>query len=182
MNAHRKPRWALYALLAVASIGAGYELRTAALEARFFSKIASTLNYAVEPGKSDRIQFPAPGPMDRRRGYSRIPEFADHLEERGYSLVAQARHSHALSFAGKLGIPPPYAEASAAGLSIEGFDGSALYDATAAWRGVQEFGSMPPVVVRTLLYIENRELGEAESPYRNPAIDWTRFGKAVLLY
>ena len=182
MHTHRKPRWALYALLAVASIGAGYELRTAALEARFFSKIASTLNYAVEPGKSDRIQFPAPGPMDRRRGYSRIPEFADDLEKRGFSLVAQARHSSALRFASKLGIPPPYAEPSAAGLSIEGFDGSALYDATAAWRGVQEFGSMPPVVVRTLLYIENRELGEAESPYRNPAIDWTRFGKAVLLY
>ena len=182
MHAHWKSRWPLYAFLVVASIAAGYELRTAALEARLFSKIASTLDYDVEPGKSDRIAFPAQGPMDRRRGYSRIPEFAEHLEKHGYSLVAQARHSKALTLAGKLGIPPPYAESSSAGLTIEGFDGSAMYDATTAWRGVEEFASIPPVVVRTLLYIENRELGEAESPYRNPAIDWMRFGKAVLLY
>jgi membrane peptidoglycan carboxypeptidase len=182
MNEHRKPRWALYALLAAATIGAGYELRTAAIEARLFSKIASALDYAVEPGKSDRIVFPEAGPMDRRRGYSRIPEFAERLDERGYSLVAQARHSRALSMASKLGIPPPYAESSSAGLVIEGFDGSALYDATAAWRGMERFDSVPSVVVQTLLFIENRELAEGESPYRNPAIDWGRFGKAVLLY
>ena len=182
MHAHKKPRWALYALLAAASVGAGYELRTAAIEARLFSKIASSLDYAVEPGRSDRIAFPAPGPLDHRRGYSRIPEFAGRLEDRGYSLVSQARHSRALSMAGKLGIPPPYAESSAAGLVIEGFDGSAMYDATAAWRGVDRFESIPPVVVRTLLYIENRELADGQSPYSNPAIDWGRFGKAILLY
>src|SRR5688500_15377033 len=68
MNEHRKPRWALYALLAAATIGAGYELRTAAIEARLFSKIASALDYAVEPGKSDRIVLPEAGAMDRRRG------------------------------------------------------------------------------------------------------------------
>src|SRR6188508_736378 len=62
---HKKPRWALYALLAAASVGAGYELHTAALEARLFSKIASSLDYEVEPGKSDRIVFPEAGPMDR---------------------------------------------------------------------------------------------------------------------
>jgi membrane peptidoglycan carboxypeptidase len=182
MNAQKKPRWALYALLAAASIGAGYELRTAGIEARLFSKIASSLDYEVEPGKSDRIVFPAPGPMDRRRGYSRIPEFARHLEDHGYSLVSQARHSRALTMASKLGIPLPYAESSQAGLLIEGYDGSALYDATAAWGGVNRFESIPPVAVRALLYIENRELAEKESPYKNPAIDWTRFGKAVILY
>ena len=178
---HKKPRWALYALLAAASVGAGYELHTAALEARLFSKIASSLDYVVEPGKSDRIVFPEAGPMDRRRGYSRIPEFARRLETHGYSLVSQARHSRALTMASKLGIPPPYAEPSRAGLRIDGFDGSAMYDATAAWGDVDRFQSIPPVVVRTLLYIENRELAE-ESPYKNPAIDWPRFGKAVLLY
>jgi membrane peptidoglycan carboxypeptidase len=84
--------------------------------------------------------------------------------------------------ASKLGIPPPYAEPSRAGLRIDGFDGSAMYDATAAWGDVDRFESIPPVVIRTLLYIENRELAEKESPYKNPAIDWPRFGKAVLLY
>jgi len=35
-------------------------------------------------------------------------------------------------------------------------------------------------VVQTLLFIENRELFDARYPYRNPAVEWDRFGLAVV--
>ena len=38
---------------------------------------------------------------------------------------------------------------------------------------------MPPSVVKTLLFIENRELLDATYPTRNPAVEWSRLGLAI---
>jgi membrane peptidoglycan carboxypeptidase len=35
-------------------------------------------------------------------------------------------------------------------------------------------------VAKTLLYIENRELLDATYPTRNPAIEWSRLGRALM--
>jgi membrane peptidoglycan carboxypeptidase len=175
-------RWTATIAIGLVVAAAGLELRTAALEARLLSKIASDMKYTVEPGPSSRIVFPHGGPLDERRGYSRLPDFSKRLESRGFQITAQARHSSALAMASSFGIAPPYSEAPVAGLVILGQDGKPIYDATAGRKGLARFGDVPPDVVRSLLYIENRELDREGSPYSNPAVDWVRFGKAMLLY
>ena len=42
------------------------------------------------------------------------------------------------------------------------------------------FEDIPPVVVRSLLYIENRNLLDETHPYHNPAIEWDRLIKASI--
>jgi len=168
--------------IAIVVVAAGLELRTAALEARVLAKIASDMKYTVEPGPSGRIVFPRGGPLDERRGYSRLPDFSKRLESRGFRITAQAVHSPALAMASRFGIAPPYSEAPVAGLVIKGEDGKPIYDATAGRGGLATFEDVPPDVVRSLLFIENRELDRDASPYSNPAVDWVRFGKAMILY
>ncbi|PIP38695.1 MAG: glycosyl transferase family 51, partial [Desulfobacterales bacterium CG23_combo_of_CG06-09_8_20_14_all_51_8] len=42
------------------------------------------------------------------------------------------------------------------------------------------YGAVPPILIRMLLYIENRYLFETPSPYQNPAIEWKRQGKSII--
>jgi membrane peptidoglycan carboxypeptidase len=182
MQRTSRRRWTAMVAIAIVVVAAGLELRTAALEARVLAKIASDMKYTVEPGPSGRIVFPRGGPLDERRGYSRLPDFSKRLESRGFRITAQAVHSPALAMASRFGIAPPYSEASVAGLVIKGEDGKPIYDATAGRGGLATFEDVPPDVVRSLLFIENRELDRDASPYSNPAVDWVRFGKAMILY
>jgi membrane peptidoglycan carboxypeptidase len=41
------------------------------------------------------------------------------------------------------------------------------------------FEGVPPLVVHTLLFIENRKILDDESPYQNPAVEWNRLAKAA---
>ncbi len=41
------------------------------------------------------------------------------------------------------------------------------------------FEDIPPVIVDTLLFIENRTLLDTVEPHQNPALEWERLGKAV---
>ncbi|HKO23084.1 MAG TPA: transglycosylase domain-containing protein, partial [Candidatus Eisenbacteria bacterium] len=182
MQRASRRRWTAMIAIAIVVVAAGLELRTAALEARVLAKIASDMKYKVEPGPSGRIAFPRGGPLDERRGYSRLPDFSKRLESRGFRITAQAVHSPALAMASRFGIAPPYSEAPVAGLVIKGEDGNPIYDATAGRGGLATFEDVPADVVRSLLFIENRELDRDASPYSNPAVDWVRFGKAMILY
>ena len=86
----RVPVRRLVVLLVLLSL-AGYELRTSALQAWLISRYVSRLSYHVEAGPSGRVAFPQGGPFDERRGYSRIPEFAERLGKAGYRVEQQAR-------------------------------------------------------------------------------------------
>lgn len=173
-------------LWAAAGIGlalfAHWEMSTAALESRFFSTLATKMKYSVEPGRSSLITFPNTGPFDRRYGYSRVPQFTKRLEERGFKYRSQARFTRTLAFMSNLGVPPPYHEPAVAGLVIEGAKGRPLYDAMGARKTFAKFEQVPGDVVRCLLFIENRELALGKSPYSNPAIDWSRSAKGMLVY
>jgi membrane peptidoglycan carboxypeptidase len=173
-------------LWAAAGIGfvlfAHWEMSTAALESRFFSTLATRMKYSVEPGRSSLISFPHTGPFDRRYGYSRVPDFTKRLEDRGFKYRSQARFTRTLAFMSNLGVPPPYHEPSVAGLVIEGAKGRPLYDAMGARKTFAKFEQVPGDVVRCLLFIENRELAIGKSPYSNPAIDWSRSAKGMLVY
>ena len=45
----------------------------------------------------------------------------------------------------------------------------------------ETFESIPPGVVATLLFIEDRQLLDERRPFLNPAINWARLGRAVMV-
>ncbi|HET7224468.1 MAG TPA: transglycosylase domain-containing protein [Candidatus Eisenbacteria bacterium] len=173
--------WAVITLLLLCAEG-WHEYETSAIQSRLLSQLAARVSYTVEPGPSPTIVLPQQGPLDERRGYARIDEFARRLAKQGFRLTEQARFSPMLAQLAKWKVPPPYREKAAAGLVIRGRGGDTLFDAVPHDGLYQRYDNIPPLVVNTLLYIENRKLGGDDSPSANPAVDWGRSAKAGLLY
>jgi membrane peptidoglycan carboxypeptidase len=179
----RLPRGARAALwIGIIAIIALWEMQTSSMQARILSTLGKTLTYSVEQGPSPRIVFPREGPWDERRGYTRVAEFSRRLERKGYRLVSQARFSRPLALAARSGVTPPQPEPSEVGLVIQGAGGDTLYDAVRGSSHFQSFEEIPPLVVQSLLFVENRELAKDTSGTVNPAVDWGRFFKAIFLY
>jgi membrane peptidoglycan carboxypeptidase len=172
--------WISLGLLLAA--GMGHELKTSALQARLFSAWAARMTYRVMPGASPLTAFPQSGPFDRLRGYADLGRFEARLRERGFEIVRQARVSENLARAVAWGISPPYREPVVAALSIRGADGSLLYDARRPDRFFESFDEVPPLIAKTLVFMENRELLDPFDPRTNPAIEWKRLAKAGLVF
>ena len=145
-------------------------------------RYTARMQYEVADGPSSSIAFPRSAPFDDRLGYSRIGEFQSRLEERGFEVERQAVVSEEMRQLLDWGVAPPYREPLVAGLKVHAMDGAPLYDATRSQRWFLSFEDVPPVLVQTLLYIENRELLSPYDPRANPAIEWDRMAKASLLY
>ncbi len=160
----------------------GYELYTSTLEAWLLSHYAARLSYEVLPGPSPRIVFPHSGPTDERRGYSRIPLFQSRLQAQGYQVVEQAQVSPELAQLMNWGVSPPYREPVETGLVIRGSGERTLYKSVNADRLFETFEDIPPLLVRTLLFLENRQLEDSSSHHSNPVIEWGRLAKAAFLY
>jgi membrane peptidoglycan carboxypeptidase len=164
------------------ALAIGYELRTSALQAYLLPRYTARVSYAVGDGRSPSIAFPRSAPFDDRLGYSQLAAFQERLEARGFAVTRQAVVSPELERLLELGIAPPYREPLVPGLTIHGMGGARLYDAARAQRAFQSFDDVPPLLVQTLLFIENRELLAPFDPRTNPAIEWDRMAKASLLY
>jgi membrane peptidoglycan carboxypeptidase len=177
----RPPRWLVLALLACAALGAGaYELHTSALQSLCIERWSHALTYQVEPGANRSAVYPAAGPYDVRFGYARIPAFTERLRARGFRVESQARFSDALSGAASFGMTPPYREKDAAGLRMQGARGSALLTFVDPGFRYESFEATPDLLVRSLLFVENRELLDASRPYANPAVEWDRLARAAV--
>jgi membrane peptidoglycan carboxypeptidase len=161
-----------------------YESRTSGIQARLLSLLAARSFYEVGLGPSPAVVFPTTGPLNETRGYSLLPSFQLHLADSGFRIVEQARQSQGFRRLLSLDITPPYDEPATAGLIIRGEKGSVLYDAAAdeRARSFQSYDEIPEIVLKTLLFIENRELEEPGIPTRNPVVDWGRLVKAGFLY
>ena len=176
-------KWSLGLLLAISvTLAIGYELRTSALQAYLLPRYTARVSYAVGEGRSPSIAFPRSAPFDDRLGYSQMAAFQQRLEARGFEVTHQAVVSPELQRLLELGIAPPYREPIVPGLAIHGMGGARLYDAARAQRSFQSFDDVPPLLVQTLLFIENRELLAPFDARTNPAIEWDRMAKAGLLY
>jgi membrane peptidoglycan carboxypeptidase len=158
----------------------GAEMRTSWLQSRVLSALAGRLSYAVAPGPSDAIRFPHAGPYNDRLGYSRLPDFNARLKAAGYRIDAQARSSRLALTLADLGLYPVYPEKTQAGLWIVGRDGRPLFSSQYPGRAYATFEAIPPLVVQSLLFIENREILESSYPYRNPSVEWDRLAGAVV--
>lgn len=176
-----KDRKKLIALLAVSLIVTA-AVRLSWLGPRLLSAVASKFNYTVGSGASATTWYPRSGPYDLRLGHSGIPAFTERLLSQSYRIDEQARDSRALLFGTRLGIYPIYHEKTSAGLDIFDRQGASLYSFRDPRHIYPNFESIPPLVVRTLLFVENRHLLNESDPTANPAIEWGRLGRAAFDY
>jgi membrane peptidoglycan carboxypeptidase len=166
-------------LVSIIVLAALAEARTSTMQALFLSTAARMLTYRVEPGPNPSPQVPRSGPYDERLGYTRLGDFVDRLDAAGYRVEQQARMSRSLAHFAALGLYPPYHEKTRAGLAVVDREGRALYVTRYPEQVYGRFEFVPPLLINTLLFIENRELLDARQPYHNPAVDWRRLAKAV---
>ena len=172
--------WLLLAALVVLASVAVHEYQASTLQARYLSRLARTLTFHVEPGPSKAIAYPGPGPYDQRLGYAQLSHFIDKLRGQGYEVTAQARMSPKMLELRDRGLFPAYREKDETGLDLAECHGQTLYAQRFPQRVYDRFEDVPPLVVDSLLFIENRELLDADHAKRNPAIEWDRFSRAAL--
>lgn len=176
----RLVRWAIVAvpflLLAAAAV---LEMRMSTLQALVLSRFAREISWAVEPRAGAALRAPDAGPYDSRLGYNRLPGFVERLQAAGYTIDAQARPSPRMDYLVARGLFPIYREKTQAGLSIVDRQGGSLYEARTPERVFENFDAVPPLIVTTLLFVENRELLDPQRPRLNPAVEWYRLSKAV---
>ena len=173
-------RWA--AALAVCFLlgwGITTEVRTSYLQSRLLSRWAAEMKFTVQPGPSEEIRFPKWGPYDERLGYAHLPSFIEALSARHFVVAEQARWSPSLERFVDQGGYPIYCEKSRAGLTLLDRDQNPLYQASYPDRAYKDFSSIPPLVVDSLLFIEDHDLLDLQDPERNPAVEWGRFMLAV---
>ncbi|CAN5711876.1 transglycosylase domain-containing protein [soil metagenome] len=167
------------ALLAAAAWLVWQETRNYEMQAQFFAKLAKKLTYKVEAGPSSAIRFPHDSPYDERLGYAKLPDFITKLKARDYSIAAQARISPAMTDMAAQGFFATYREKTEVGLSILDCRKQSLFSARYPERFYVGFQQTPEVLIKSLLFIENRELLDPTYPKRNPAVEWDRLSKAV---
>lgn len=157
-----------------------YELRYAGLQSYWLHKAAKRSTFKVVEGKSERIKFPLAGPYDLRAGYSKIPEFTNRLEAANFLLSSQAqissRHSNLIA----LGIYPLFREKDQFGLRVYDTNDKRLYRYDTPERIFTSFSQIPPLILNSLLFIEDRNLLSKTADSYNPAVEWDRFGRALM--
>lgn len=185
-NSHRRITiaWvsAILALVGCAAIIAlAFELRSSRLQSGFLTRVAKAATFTLKPGASEApIWYPSHGPYDERLGYTRIPRIVVNLITNDFSITQQVRQSKELNRLTSLGLYPPYAEKTKAGLTILDRNNTTIYSSYRPERMYESFDSIPSPIVKSLLFIENREILNQEHPYKNPAVEWDRFGLAIL--
>ena len=160
----------------------GIELHTCWVQSLVFVAIVNRMTFKPAPGPSNAIRFTRTGPYDERLGYSRIPEFVERANHSSYKIETQARSSRLSLTLTDLGVFSIYPEKAQAGLQLVDRDGNALYEFRHPERIYSEYSDIPPVVVNTLLFTENRTLLDPRYPTRNPAIEWPRLSRAIVDY
>ena len=169
----------LLVLVAILAAFIYYESRSSAMQARFFANIASKVSYKVQKGPSRAIVFPQSSPYDDRLGYSHLPDYLKRLSSRDYLIESQARMSPKMMELADMGLFPTFREKTKVGLSILDCRTQPIFTSQYPERFYSGFEQAPALLVKSLLFIENRELLDPTYPKRNPAVEWDRFGKAV---
>ncbi|MBV2194222.1 MAG: transglycosylase domain-containing protein, partial [Azonexus sp.] len=179
-------RWKLYLALTILSVGAAagaaawIEIQESNFQAEYFSQLAKTSTWKLEPGEDKGIWLPNSGPYEQRLGYAQLKGFLPRMAGAGFTVTAQARQSPGFRDIVGQGYFPIYHEKSRAGLSILDRHNQALYDSQYPRLQYPNFEAIPPVLVEALLFIENRDLLDPKTPKRNPAVDWGRLSRVAV--
>ena len=130
-------------------------------------------------GAEPHHPFPKWGPYDERLGYAGLATFIALLNAHHFAVERQAEWSDALARFVDHGGYAIYGEKARAGLRLFDGDRNQLYGVSRPERAFADFRSIPPVVVESLLFVEDRDLLDQREPRRNPAVEWSRFTLAV---
>ena len=156
------------------------EMRTSKIQAEWFSYYAKHATFSLDKGPNPDLHYPTYGPYNQRLGYSYLPFFIKSLEADNFSIAEQMRTSPTYQYFLDHQLYPIYNPKTVAGLTLYDRHGDTLYAASYPNHVFARFSEIPPLLVRTLLYIENRELLQDGSVTRNPVIEWDRFLYAAL--
>ena len=190
-----KPKWSLrkkFALCAApvvvaAGIAAGVaynEHETSSMQAAFFGGLAATSEFHLTDDVNQPDIAPPTGPYDQRLGYTAFNDIEQNLRAKNYVLVRKATGQnatwHGPDFIPPVPLFPIYDEKNQAGLTIEDAYQQVIHQAAYPRAVYSNFEAIPELVVKSLLYVENREQLEADiAPSRNYAIEWDRKFYAV---
>ncbi|MDD4615667.1 MAG: transglycosylase domain-containing protein [Alphaproteobacteria bacterium] len=155
-------------------------MQTSALQAQAFSWYDKQIAFEMKSGMNERMRYPKAGPYNERLGYAYLPFYTKTLLASDFTVIEQARASKAYTDLVRRGIYPIYHPKASAGLSLFDSSGEQIYVASYPNHIFQDFNSIPPLLVKTLLYIENREVLQDGFATRNPVIEWNRLFAAVL--
>ena len=157
------------------------EVQTSKYQARYLSAISKQLSSELKPGHSSAIRYPDHGPYDQRLGYTFLSDQIARLDKAGYGITTQASISPMMRrLVDDYGLFPIYQEKTQAGLRIVDQADHTLFSAVYPVHGYPSFNAIPPLVLNTLLFIENRELLDETHKSINPAVEWDRLGFAAL--
>ncbi len=154
------------------------EVKTSRYQARYLSAISEQLSFKLVSGPSTSVRYPEYGPYDQRLGYTILPEVIKRLEKSGFSITSQAAFSPMMAELADYGLFNIYHEKTQAGLRITDKADQVVFNAVYPAYGYPNFKAIPPLILDTLLFIENRELLNEENTTVNPAIEWDRLGFA----
>ncbi len=175
--------WILRCLVWVAimvslGLGVAYEARTSYLQARFFTWFDKDLWYRVADGRNPRIQFPRHGPRNTQLGYAELSAIVPSLEAHQFEIARQSQWSPQLDWFVSHGGYMPYHGKLQTGLRVLDRNNVPLVEAHYPLRVYRQFSGVPTVVVKTLAFVEDRELLDDADPLHDPAIEWKRFAVA----
>lgn len=164
--------WGLFWLLVfIALVVLGFaianEVRTSKLQAREFSRFAAALSYSMHDGPSDAMRYPGAGPFDQRLGYSSLGDFLPRLLKRDY-LIAQRRAPllpELMSYSQKA-FSYPIRKKSRQAFPSPTVRAARCINSTLPQQLYSSFASIPPLVVHSLLFIENRDLLDPRAAYQ----------------
>jgi hypothetical protein len=172
VNQRRLKVWFRRCAIVLIIVACGYiEIRTSALQSWIFTSTNERLSFDLAAGRSSSIAFPRAAPLDERRGYSKLASFQSRLEAQGYQVTLQIKQSETTVNFINHGISPPYVALPNAGIDIRGLDGARLFRYAQSEFLFQKIDEIPPLLVQTLLFLENRDLGRPSTPWQNPAIE-----------
>ncbi|HSG52205.1 MAG TPA: transglycosylase domain-containing protein [Rheinheimera sp.] len=172
--------WLLLLLTLLLVLALYQESRNHFYQSAFWHWYSSKLSYHIETGASDSINYPAAGPFDQRFGYHQLPLWREKLITAGFDIKAQSRFSDSLLQYTAMGFSPPYTEKNAAGLSIQGCNAENLLQSRSPALQFTKLQDIAPVIVESLLFVEDRSLLRPEHISANPVINLPRLGAAVL--
>ena len=183
VNRGRLKKWLgwLGFLLAI-FVCAFIEFKTSILQSWIFTSTNERVSFKLANGPSKEIAFPRSAPFDDRRGYSKLSVYQSRLESQGYKVTRQVRQSETMLTLFENGISPPYKERPDTGLDIRGADGASLFRYAQAEFLFEKIDAIPPLLVKTLLFLENRDLDRPATAWQNPVIEWDRILKAAMMY
>ena len=172
--------WLLLLTLILLALALYQESRNHFYQSHFWHWLATKLDYRLVAGEATQFHYPAQGPFDQRFGYSQLAQWRDELAKTGFQVSAQSQFSDSMMRYTQYGFYPPYQEKQQAGLIIQGCTQDVLYQHRAPTLQFSALDDIAPLIVQSLLFVEDRSLLTPEHPQANPVLNLPRLGAALL--